>query len=372
MNTDTWNPGASLFMKIVHGEEKLEKARVTVGFDGFIDVLVRPIFRTAKEASGLQYFQTIDEFGSFLSSHKGVSCSIETEVFSRKFGGNAPLLSNALSSLGVSVDCIGTFGKENIDPVFQNLTCNLYSFDEAGMSTALEFTDGKVLLGERICKKADWKAISDCTASVGFGKLIERSDLLALVNWSEISYSYDLWKGVLENYIMKEAGTEEKRIFFDLCDISRKSHEEILQVLELIKEFSSFRKSILSLNRNEANLVGIVIGTKNYTETGEKLRHKYNINEVIIHGYDESLLVQEGGSFIYRNHYVHRPVVLTGAGDNFNGACCAAFLLGLEGVDCLWFAAKFAEEYVKTGVLPTLEDMKTYARAAERQQRNIG
>ncbi len=372
MNTMARSPGSSLAMRIIQGEEKLENARVTVGFDGFIDVLMRPIVKTSKEASKLQYFQTIEEFGRFLSSHKGVSCSVETEVFSRKFGGNAPHLSNALSSLGVSVDCIGTFGKENIDPVFQTLTCNLYSFDEAGTSTALEFTDGKVLLGERICKKADWKAISDCTADVGFGALIERSDLLALVNWSEISYSYDLWKGVLENYIRKEEASVEKRIFFDLCDISRKSHEEILQVLDLIKEFSFYRKTILSLNRNEANLVGIVLETDAYIDTAKVLREEYNIDEVIIHGLDESLLAQEEGVFIYRNHYVHRPAVLTGAGDNFNGACCAATLLGLKGVDCLWFAAKFAEEYVKTGVLPTLEDMKAYARDVEGQKRNIG
>lgn len=363
MNHTTRGEKTDAAVQIFRGKERLKRARITVGFDGFIDVLARPVFKTAKATSDLQYFQTIEEFGKFLSEHKGVSCSVEMEVFSRKFGGNAPHLSNALSKLGAHVDCIGTFGKYSIDPVFQPLTCNLYSFDEAGVSTALEFTDGKVLLGQRICKQVDWKAISECTATVGLGKLIEGADLLALVNWSEISYSYDLWKWMLENYLKTAAPDKDKVVFFDLCDISRKSHEEILQILELILEFSEYRKSILSLNRNEANLVGKAIDTDDYVKTAQKLQQKYGLGKVIIHGCDESILVQEEGVFSHFNHHIQKPTVLTGAGDNFNGACCAAILLGLKGADCLWFAAKFAEEYVKTGILPTLEDMERYANA---------
>ena len=181
MNTITLQSEPSPAMQMIQGEKKLAESRVTVGFDGFIDILVKPIVKTSQEPSKLQYFKTIEEFGNFLSSHKGVSCSVETQMFSKKFGGNAPLLSNALSHLGVPVDCIGTFGKDAIDPVFLDLTFPLYSFDDAGISTALEFTDGKVLLGERISKRPSWEAILACTSEAGLDKLINGSDLLRCV-----------------------------------------------------------------------------------------------------------------------------------------------------------------------------------------------
>ena len=73
-------------------------------------------------------------------------------------------------------------------------------------------------------------------------------------------------------------------------------------------------------------------------------------------------MVTGDGICVHRNNQVEKPILLTGAGDTFNGAFCAAMLLGLGDEERLWFAARFAEDFVRRGRPGTLEEMEEYAR----------
>lgn len=64
--------------------------RVTVGFDGFIDTIARPVARTATADAPAQYFESIPAFGQYLVEHGGKSCSIALHVERRQLGGNLP------------------------------------------------------------------------------------------------------------------------------------------------------------------------------------------------------------------------------------------------------------------------------------------
>ena len=75
--------------------------RVTVGFDGFIDTIARPVARTATADAPAQYFESIPAFGQYLVEHGGKSCSIALHVERRQLGGNLPHLSRAASMLGL-------------------------------------------------------------------------------------------------------------------------------------------------------------------------------------------------------------------------------------------------------------------------------
>lgn len=59
----TWRTRLSVAEQIERGKAKLKAGKVTVGFDGFVDVLVRPVAKTASVEKDLKYFQTIEEFG---------------------------------------------------------------------------------------------------------------------------------------------------------------------------------------------------------------------------------------------------------------------------------------------------------------------
>lgn len=345
-------------------EQRLSRCSALVGFDGFIDTLARPVSKSTEQREENQYFETIEEFGNYLTSHKNTNCSVEMDVFSYTFGGNTPHLGNALATLGVKVSCVGTFGFETIDPLFSNLNCDMYSFGDAGVSTALEFRDGKVMLGyHNARKKLTWEDVSACTKDKGIDTLISNTDLIALVNWSELHFSHDLWKAVLDNCLQLQETDQSRTVFFDLCDIARKSADEVVEVLGLMGRFSHKRKTVLSLNENEAVLLGKAIGETGALESiAQRVHSGFGINDVIVHTKEMSILLGDFGIVTHHNGTVEYPALLTGAGDNFNGASCAAILLNLSPQNRLDFASAFAHEYVRSGASPSLDAIRIACR----------
>ncbi|HBF35758.1 MAG TPA: hypothetical protein DDW50_00370 [Firmicutes bacterium] len=138
----------NVLAQIKSNQMVLSKRQACIGFDGFIDSIIRVVKQKTPDKK-LRYFDTIEEFGSFLISQSGQSCSIELKEHLCKMGGNMPIFSNALGSLGISVTCIGALGYPQVHPLFEPMKknhCTLYTVSDPGLTSALEFDDGKVML----------------------------------------------------------------------------------------------------------------------------------------------------------------------------------------------------------------------------------
>ena len=123
----------------------LTSKKVTAGFDGFIDAIIKIIKKKQPQKTSL--FTTIKEFGNYILEKEGTSFSLELEEQNKKLGGNMPIMANALGQMGITVNCIGALGYPQADPIFKNLSsnCQLFSFTDPGISTAYEFKDGKII-----------------------------------------------------------------------------------------------------------------------------------------------------------------------------------------------------------------------------------
>lgn len=331
--------------------------RVTVGFDGFLDTIARPVCRTASADVPAEHFSTIEAFGRYLAAHGGKSCSVALTVERRQLGGNLPHLSRAAGTLGLDVSCVGMLGAPAIDPAFRDMPCRLYSFAPAGQATALEFADGKVFLAADVpCPPDPW---ADVTARVPEAPALFRdADLIALVNWSELDLSEPLWEAVLERVIGPEPADLGRYALFDLCDCTRRTPAALDRVLTLIGAFGRKRTAVLSLNENEALDCGrkLAPGADALPELMQALRARYGMQEVIVHTLHETLLQTPRGLTRMPTQFVPQPRISTGAGDHFNGASCLALLAGLSDADRVRFAGAFASAYVRTGRTPTLEE----------------
>ena len=84
-------------------------------------------------------------------------------VTQRKLGGNGPIMANALACLGLHVTYLGCLGYPEIDPVFRDFAtrATVRSIAEAGHTDALEFDDGKLMLG----KQSRWPRSTGTTSS---------------------------------------------------------------------------------------------------------------------------------------------------------------------------------------------------------------
>ena len=235
--------------------EKLKDLTAVAGFDGFVDIIARPI-AYGDSISPKKYFENIREFSGFLSDRAGCSCSVELAQFDRKLGGNAPIFANALGWLGVSTTCIGAFGYPDIERVFKDIAPNCHIIPVAlpGTCTALEFTDGKVMLalnGE--INEMTWELVSQ---RAGVDKLIyefNKAKLIGLFNWSETPMAGDIWNGIFQEILPHI--DKDKQVIFDFSDCARHEKEEILGMLDIVTAFGQQLPSIISMNENETSAV---------------------------------------------------------------------------------------------------------------------
>jgi pfkB family carbohydrate kinase len=339
---------------------------ITTGFDGFVDTVVR-ILKHKEDSDTPVFFKTIDEFGRYIVAKENNSFSLEIEEISTKLGGNMPILSNALGLLGFNVNCIGALGFPQTHVAFKEMpsNCHFYSFTNPGISTAYEFNNGKMMLAQNgLLNTLDWHDIKQIIGLDVLQKLYDQTDLMCLLNWSEIDTSTSIWQGILTDilpFLTKKSNL--KTVFFDLSDCSNRSNTLIKQALERMLSFEKYANVVLSLNKNEArHLFQVLYETPpvntDFAFLGKEIYKKLPIETLLLHSAKESMAFTKKNIFKFENPFFNEnPTLSTGAGDNFNAGYCAALLFGLEIEPALFFANAVSALYVQNGKSPALEEV---------------
>ncbi len=346
------------------------KLSAVIGFDGFVDTIVEVV---DKRHSFAEYsrIETIADFGARISRAAGLSTNIEFVPKTQKLGGNGPIMANAMLSLGVKVSYIGALGKPTINPVFQNLVdgCErVVSLAEPGLTDAVEFSDGKVMLG-KITSLNDitWQALVDALGEEQIKALFTSADLVATVNWTMIPYMNDIWEKLLA--ILPANDSPDRPIFFvDIADPEKRKAEDIRAAMELVGRFNSIYRVALGLNRKEATEVAEVLGLKlsasaaqvSLEEITRALAEALNIWCLMVHPTDSAAAVIDGQYAYTVGPYTSKPRLTTGAGDNFNAGFCLGLLLGLSLEECLMLGTANSGFYVRNMHSPSFAELKGF------------
>ncbi|MDR0287278.1 MAG: hypothetical protein LBI03_06205, partial [Clostridiales bacterium] len=242
-------------------EEEYKTKHVAVGFDGFVDLLVKPVRQIHNGER--QYFTTIGEFGEYLTQKASLSCSLELTKLSEQAGGNMPLFAHALSALGVKTDCIGSMGYPDPLDVFCHLGENvsITSVAGAGSCTSLEFNDGKVMLATNgDLNQLDFAMLKGCVGLEQLKVWLGCSNGAAFLNWSELPGCTSIWRGLLKHVLPSIGLKEEKWLLIDISDCSRRSSEEIKDMISLINDFGRYYQVVFSMNLNEYRVLCGALG----------------------------------------------------------------------------------------------------------------
>jgi hypothetical protein len=346
--------------------------KVFVGFDGFVDKIMKAVKQ--KENFKSRYFETIQEFASRINSASGKSGQIELVLERTKLGGNAPILSNTLGKLGIRSYCVGSLGIPETHPVFSSMDtkCDVISLQNPGDSTAIEFTDGKIILSELSAFSSyDWKFIKNSARINDIRKAIMQSKIIAFVDWVNLPYASEIWEGILDD-IIKPSGRHDFDFLFDLCDPSKKTTEQIDEILDTIGDFSSYGKVTLGLNENETLKIWAAIRGVNCDDPIEKTRipavklagrelyKALKIDRLLVHPIDRTIVYHGLEEIELSGRVVKQPKVLTGGGDNLNAGYCLGLLLNLPIQQCMLLGMAASGAYIQNGASPDIESILQY------------
>ncbi len=328
---------------------------VVAGFDGYVDSILRV------SRSHDTFFSTMGEFGRYIEGKAKKSCSLELKRVTEKIGGNMPIFSQALAKLGTPVNCIGAMGYPDILPLFRAMdsNCHLISVSEPGRCQALEFDDGKLMLAsnEEI-EQLNYSVLLQRAGKDNLFSLFNSSDMIVLLNWSELQGSLSIWKG-LEEEIFPYLSDKKRLAFIDLSDCSCRSPEEIREASSLMRRFASQFDLTVSMNRNEAERVAEAenISYGSIEALASQLYTRLHCSRLVIHLLDCSCYVSDGQVRHRKNFHIPHPVISTGGGDNFNAGFALGLLHGLSCGDCVDLAHSVSGFYVSHGYSPSVEDL---------------
>src|SRR5256885_5494164 len=169
--------------------ENINRARqmtAFVGLDGFVDEILHVVDKR-ESAEKYSRLPTIAQLASRFAAAAGKSTNLELVSQITKLGGNGPIMANALASFGMKVSYLGILGYPNLHPVFAEFAkrAEVHSIAEPGYTDALEFEDGKIMLGKhQSLKQMNWENIKDRFGFDQFAAQLGRADLVGFVNWT--------------------------------------------------------------------------------------------------------------------------------------------------------------------------------------------
>jgi sugar/nucleoside kinase (ribokinase family) len=342
-----------------------------VGLDGFVDDIVHVVDKR-HNAQSFDRLPTIAKFSERLAGAAGKSTNIELVSQLTKLGGNGPIMANALAALGLKVTYLGALGYPAVHPVFASFCqrAEVHSISQPGLTNALEFEDGKLMLSQTAqLNDVTWANIQSRFGRDKFARHFGADNLIAFVNWTMIPFMSDLWQS-LQTELCPGLGGPRRMIFFDLADPQKRTREDITQALDLIRRFAAHFDVCLGLNEKEAGELSHVLGLPIRPDSPEGLAAlardmiaKLGIQTLVIHPVTYALAVSGDVVDIVAGPHIQKPLITTGAGDHFNAGFCLGKLLGLENKMCVLTGVTTSGYYVRTAQSPAITDLAGMLRA---------
>ena len=341
-----------------------------VGLDGFVDEILHVVDKRY-DAERFDRVPTIAAYAARLAAAAGHSTNVELVNLMTKLGGNGPIMANALARFGLGVTYLGALGWPALHPVFNEFAARaeVHTVCGPGLTDALEFTDGKLMVGKHYTlKDVNWANIMARYGREKFATKFAASDLIGFVNWTMLPYMSDIWASI-QAELLPGLGGPRRKIFFDLADPEKRLPGDIARALELIVKFQTKFDCILGLNEKEAYEIAKVLSLDASPKDADglaalavEIQKRVPVDTLVVHPTAYAIAVSNGKADIVAGSVCAKPKITTGAGDHFNSGFCLGKLLGLDNAASLLCGVSTSGHYVRTAESPSVADLAAFMR----------
>ncbi|MFO7895580.1 MAG: PfkB family carbohydrate kinase [Candidatus Cloacimonadales bacterium] len=335
---------------------------VMAGFDGFVDEILHLVKQriSPDQYTRLEY---MSEFSQRIAAAAGFSTNLEYATQQIKLGGNGPILANALLAAGHQIDYIGTLGQTAIHPAFVDFAqrCQkVTSFLDPGKTDAVEFLDGKVMLGRmQNLEKMNFSNLLKHYPAAELLKTLKQAELLVMTDWNALPGMNSLYEG----FAQLLAQTDKRlKIFIDLADPAKHSWAEIKTGMLKLSKLNQQADVMLGLNENESKLIAHALQLKqtDNCQRAAAIRQKLHLYGVVIHPIAGAAVATDQENCWLDGPVTQQPKLTTGAGDNFNAGYCNGWLAGLNAAECLLTGVSTSGFYVRNCHSPSQTELLNF------------
>lgn len=351
--------------------DQMPHTPATIGFDGFVDSIIAVV----DKRHGIDDYEpvrTIEQFGRKVLAAAGQSANYELAVKRRKLGGNGPIMANALANIGVPTRYVGALGYPKLDEVFEAFArkAEVHSICPPGYTDALEFEDGKLMLGkyEQI-NAVHPDRIDEVVGRAAFAEMVANSSLLGMVNWTMLAHTNEVYRRLIDEVFPQ--ASRPPLVFIDLADPEKRTLEDIQRALALMREMQGRTRVILGVNLKESLQVAEALGLdrpENPEASIEALavsiRAELGLHGAVVHPRaGAAAALEHDGQIVsaaFAGPFTRHPQISTGAGDHFNAGFCVGRLAGLPVEQALCAGTATSGYYVRHAETPSLIQLAAF------------
>ncbi|MCL2407455.1 MAG: carbohydrate kinase family protein [Defluviitaleaceae bacterium] len=335
--------------------------KIFAGLDGYVDEIIHVVEkRHGTKVDDYTRYEKIADYGQKIVEAGGLSANFEMMPIQVKLGGNGPIFANAMLGLGAAVTYCGKLGYPDIHPVFKPMAdhphCNVISRWNPAHTDALEFMDGKLIIGKmRVVYEITWESVLAAVGGIDqLRRHVLESGLIGMLNWTMLPFMDDILEGIIENVLPHIDKNHRPYFFFDIADPGKRTDDDIRKVLGIMVRLNKHFKVVLGLNEKEALRVASVLGVDKpenlaYDHLCNAMYGKLDIYCLVVHPVKSAFAQTADGYAHVKGPYCENPVLTTGAGDNFNAGFCLGLLCGLNLEEALMAGVSNSGFYVRNG-----------------------
>ncbi|MBD3214335.1 MAG: hypothetical protein GF311_17120 [Candidatus Lokiarchaeota archaeon] len=364
----------SIKNKLSNLKESLSNKNCFLGVDGYVDSLYS-IVQKRKDQNEWKRMDSMASFGNLITKVAGSSANIERVLKRKISGGFAPNSCKALIALGIKVFLLAAIGYPKINEVFKLIdqkSVEAKSFADPGETLGLEFDDGKIMLSDfENIFNINWDLLTERINTDYLIDKFEKSQFIGFGHWSLVISMGEIWEHLIEEIFPKVANCQQKLFFVDLADLKKRTNEDILNMLKILKKMDKLIPVLLSLNDQEAVdlLKALEIeefdGIKSnnfqfYADLGLKLNNKIGLTYLVIHSPHFATITKNKDHYWVTEGFTSKPKYTTGAGDHFHAGVAAGLACDLTPPEAILLGNALTAVFVRTGQSPNWEQLSTF------------